>query len=143
MARQRVTVKEAAETLGLSVEAIRKRIERGHLESVRVDNRVYVYLDTDQTESAKDRLINSLQDQVEYLRLELSRRAAEHAEEMRRKDHLLAAALERIPAIEPPADVPPDARESSVTASEEEGKGQVPPEPETAESEPWWRRIFK
>jgi hypothetical protein len=35
-------------------------------------------------------------------------------EENRRKDHLLAAALERIPALEPP----PEARESPETPSE-------------------------
>ncbi len=38
------------------------------------------------------------EDQVEYLRRELEIRN----DELRRKDHLLAAALERIPAIEPP-----------------------------------------
>ena len=54
----------------------------------------------------------ALQDQVEYLRRELEVRT----EENRRKDHLLAAALERIPALEPPTETtgePPGAPESA------------------------------
>jgi len=47
-------------------------------------------------------LVESLQDQVEYLRREVE----VWQDEARRKDHLLAAALERIPAIEAPPDTP-------------------------------------
>jgi hypothetical protein len=46
------------------------------------------------------------------------------------RDHLLAAALERIPAIEAPPDTPSDSRESPVTAPEGRGDGEVDPEQE-------------
>ena len=45
-------------------------------------------------------MVRSLEDQVAYLRQQLATRD----EELRRKDHLLAAALERIPAIEAPSE---------------------------------------
>ena len=56
-------------------------------------------------------------------------------EENRRKDHLLAA-LERIPALEPP--------ESSETPSDHATNiSSTPAETETlAETPSWWRRIF-
>jgi chromosome segregation ATPase len=147
---RRYAVREAAEHLGISVDGVRQRIRRGQLESEKdADGRVYVWLDIDENMSvdnsiqsvleSKDETIQHLSEQLSFLRSELER-----------KDHLLAqmnanisALTERIPAIEPPAEESPDAPESPVTASEEESKGDVPPEPETAESEPWWRRIFR
>jgi hypothetical protein len=45
MTRRRATAREAAEVLGISVEAVRKRIERDQLAHERVDSRIYVYLD--------------------------------------------------------------------------------------------------
>ncbi|HEV2091708.1 MAG TPA: hypothetical protein VGR18_00935 [Rubrobacter sp.] len=140
-----MTTREAAEALGISVEAVRKRIERDQLAHERVDNRVYVYLDEDRTESGPDvegegagALVESLQDQVSYLREQL-------AEERRANDEnrrLLLAALERIPAIEAP-------REPSETVEEGEDPDQAG-SPQTAAQgsqagatgRPWWRRIF-
>lgn len=142
----RVTVSEAAERLGVTQDAIRQRVKRGTIQyDKESDGRVYVYLDPTKTvrqdvhDKSRDELVGALRDQVETLKSEV----AAWREEARRKDHLLAAALERIPALEPPEEEPSDARESSVTASEEEGKSPAPPEPETAESQSWWRRIFK
>ncbi len=119
MTRQRVTTREAADILGISVEAVRKRIERGQLEHEREDNRVFVYLDEDQTESGHEvegkgtkPLVESLQDQVEYLRDQLEREREANRENRR----LLAAALERIPPqLEAPREAPSEARESDVS----------------------------
>ncbi len=47
----RYTVQEAAEILGASVDAVRGRIRRGTLDSMRVDGIVYVLLD----ETSRDR----------------------------------------------------------------------------------------
>jgi hypothetical protein len=101
LTRQLVTTREAAEVLGISVEAVRKRIERDQLEYEREDNRVYVYLDDDQTESGRDAvgeggnaLVEALREQVAYLRGVIATRDQElalRAEEVRRRD----AALER------------------------------------------------
>ena len=151
--RQRVTVAQAAEILGVTVEAIRGRIKRGTLEHERHSGTVYVLLDADQSTnrtrpdtdqttdrlqsdttaliSAKDETITALRDQ-----LEAERQA--HAEARR----LLMAALERIP---PQLEAPSEARESPE---------RVEQEPERAESRsttggaqegiqrPWWRRMF-
>jgi hypothetical protein len=45
MPRRRLDLREAAEILGASVDAVRKRIQRGTLESEKVDGKVYVWLD--------------------------------------------------------------------------------------------------
>ncbi len=151
---QRYTVHEAALLLGLSVDAVRKRAERGSLtrEKDPTDGTVYILLDTDHPaagqetsqhadgdETLSSHLVDSLQDQVEYLRRELDIRN----EELRRKDHLLAAALERIPALE---EAPPEPREAPETGSDlrpgvEDPQGDDAGA-ETAVSRPWWRRMF-
>jgi hypothetical protein len=68
---------------------------------------------------------------VAFLEAELKIRT----EENRRKDHLLAAALECILALEPSGD--PE------TPSEPGSGTETPPEAETpTETRPWWRRWF-
>ena len=136
----RFTVAQAADALGLSPEAVRMRIKRGTLPYVKEENTVYVllgpsYLEADQAEPNSERtqpnanqtadltddkaaLMDALRAEVEFLREELRRRAERHAEETRRKDHLLAAALERIPELEPPS----EPRESPTEVSEASGK---------------------
>src|SRR5215217_6340199 len=139
-----VTTKEAAEALGISVEAVRKRIERGQLGHERVDGRVYVYLDDDQTKSGLDveaestSLISELRARIELLEDQLEQ-ANERERENRR---LLAAALERIP---PQLEAPRDERESPVTPTEE---AEPRPGPATGAAQEdmervsWWRRVF-
>jgi hypothetical protein len=152
--RQSVTVAQAAEILGVTVEAIRGRIKRGTLEHERHSGTVYVLLeadqstnrtrpDTDQTTdrlqsdstaliSAKDETIATLRDQ-----LEAERQA--HAEARR----LLMAALERIP---PQLEAPQEARESPQTVGEEPERAE--PQPVAVESQEsvqrpwWWRKVF-
>ena len=154
MARRKVTVQEAADRLDASVDAVRQRIKRGKLERAEADDpndpKVYVWLDLDQTESrhkveVEDEpanangvaLVESLQAQVGHLLRELEIRN----EELRRKDHLLAAAIERIP---PQLEAPKTQNGSSGAA---EGAGG--PEPQSAARGtqedahvPWWRRMF-
>lgn len=155
----RYTVHEAALLLGLSVDAVRKRADRGRLKKEKApDGTVYIILDTpdearqaerssgqstshdtSDEETPTSQLVDSLQDQVEYLRRELDIRN----EELRRKDHLLAAALERIPAIEAPADEYSEPRESAVSDSEDTAKGAVSPEAaEGVSNRSWWQRLF-
>ena len=141
MTGQRVTTKEAAEALGISVEAVRKRIERGQLGHERVDGRVYVYLDGDRTKSGPDvevesnALISEMQARIELLERQLEQ-ANERDRENRR---LLAAALERIP---PQLDPPSEAPEARVTPSEPVPNTKSSPEAETGGERPWWRRVF-
>jgi len=123
------------------------RIKRDTLRSERRDGRVFVLLGSDRptehtTERTdptdhrdRDELIAQLRSEVEAWR-----------EEARRKDHLLAAALARIPAIEAPASGATDERGPHQTVEEEPEEVQVPtptPPPQTAaQRRPWWRRVF-
>jgi excisionase family DNA binding protein len=144
MTGQRVTTKEAAEALGISVEAVRKRIERGQLEHERVDGRVYVYLDDDHTESGpdveveSDALIFEMQARIELLARQLEQ-ANERDRENRR---LLAAALERIP---PQLEASPEPPETPTEATEQPGRVGPQTSVEGAQEgveRPWWRRVF-
>ena len=142
----RVPVVKAAELLGLTEGAVRQRIKRGTLPIEKAaDGSVYVQLDADlegtnpdntrtDTDSTADlrMTIERLDSEVSFLRSELITRN----EELRRKDHIIAALTERIPELE----APPEAREApEETASEEEGKGEAPPQ---EERRPWWQRWF-
>ncbi len=136
---RRYTVNEAAEILGISAEAVRARMNRGTLPKEKDgDGTVYVRLDGVRTHTngrtngdhtsdhaAPDSLAFQLmQDQIAFLRAELER-----------KDHLLARALERIPAIEAPS----DERGPSVRVADDVAEDQPRGE---AERRSWWRRFF-
>lgn len=147
-------MQDAAEVLGISVDAVRMRARRGSLESEHENGRLYVWLDTDETtvrdaterirehvQNATEReLIEDLREQVGFLRTQLEQEREANRENRR----LLAAALERIPPqLEAPQDVPSDQRESTVTASEEQSKGTIPPDQGDAEIRgSWWQRLF-
>ncbi len=139
-----MTVSEAASALGITVDAVRKRIQRGTLASEKAsDGRVYVLLDLDQDtdtprseyEAMKDELVEVLRDRVRRLEHDLDVRT----EEIRRRDHIIAALTDRIPELEAPSSSPeqPDATES---ADEGPGRGRPPQDTETASQRPWWRR---
>jgi excisionase family DNA binding protein len=160
---QWITVQEAARRLGVKEDAIRKRMQRGTLEHEKdpEDGRVYVFLDAtldgsqdtaqDTSEDTSyDALVETLRDQVSYLKAVIQTRDHEleaRTEELRRKDHIIAALTERIPELEPAAGT----RESP----ESTGEPSDTPEPRSASEEPqepspersqeersWWRRIF-
>jgi len=159
-----VSVPEAALLLGISEDAVRSRLRRRTLRKEKApDGTVYVILDgtapTDRpttdadqptTDEATDQreLVEALRDELAYLRQQLD---AER-EAGRRKDHLLAAALERIPAIESAEDSPeeraPDAPGGPQKATDGAARGdEVPPEDSPAAEghvapRSWWRRIF-
>ena len=158
----RLTVHEAAGAMGISAEAVRQRIKRGTLETKKDPNgTVRVLLDADRTRNdartdgdrTTDRTadqalitahLNHLEQEVAFLRAELQRREQDHREESRRKDHLLAAALERVPQLEAPAS--PESRDAPQAAAEEPESMDTPstsaaPQ-EAPERRSWWRRWF-
>ncbi len=121
----------AAEALGVSQDAVRKRIARGTLPHDRDESgRVYVYLapsetvhKTDQDAASKtvqDAYVRSLEDQISFLRRELER-----------KDAILLNLTERIPQLE----APQEASEGTQPRSDAGG-------PQTVAQRPWWRRVF-
>ncbi len=138
--QRRVTVAEAAVLLGVSEGAVRMRVKRGTLPSTRESGRLYVLLNIDPTtepERPHDGTHDRTSELIDILREQLEAERQAHAEARR----LLAAALERIPAIEAPS----EPRESPQTVEEEQGRGQPHPDAPGAQEgvqRPWWRRVF-
>jgi hypothetical protein len=142
---QRHTVKEAAEVLGTTVDAVRGRIRRRTLDSVKLDGVVYVLLDATNREQQSDKsatddadarqqtadqaeLVGELRGQIDWLRREVER-----------KDTIIMQMAQRIPELEAPAG-PRDAPE---TASEGKDRGETSPEPqEAAQRRSWLYRFF-
>jgi excisionase family DNA binding protein len=154
----RVTVAEAAKLLGISADGVRMRVRRGTIDHEKDETgRLVVYVDEaelDRNESqddSPDAYLAVLQEQIEQLRNDVTdwkEQLREEREANRENRRLLAAALERIPAIEPPSDtVPSEPPESPETVSEEPYSTHAPPKPETPVPDPqrkrsWWRAFF-
>jgi hypothetical protein len=154
-AGRRYTQREAAEALGVSVEAVRKRVKRGTLASEKgADGRRYVYLDAApdasdpqaEGEGFSSPLVAEMRDRIESLESQLREERRANDENRR----LLAAALERIPAIEAPASPgSPTASESPQEGHQEEGSEGSGPGEESErlrtapERAPWWRRWLR
>jgi hypothetical protein len=148
--RRRLTVPQAAEALGVTVDAVRGRIRRGKLKSEQQAGTVYVWLNAPEEDDSRgpsatshrpsdDRSerIEDFREQVTYLREQLQAERQAHAEARR----IIAGLVERIPAIEAPQEAP----EAAGAAEEQQGRGQ--PHSTTGEAQegaqrPWWRRMF-
>jgi hypothetical protein len=148
--RRRLTVPQAAEALGVTVDAVRGRIRRGKLEAEHDSGAVYVWIDAPEENDGPQQSatsqrpsvdqaerIEELREQVAYLREQLAQ-ANERDRENRR---IIAALTSRIPAIE----APPGERESPETVEEEPERAE--PRPATGGAQegvqrPWWRRVF-
>jgi len=133
---QRVAIREAANRLGVTEAAIRKRIQRGSLDKeMGTDGRVYVYLDLSQdmpqpeSQVHHEALVEDLRGQVHYLRSLLK----EEWDGRRRADMMIAqltqanaALAQRIPELEAPLAEPTSTQRFSDGCKER----------------PWWRREF-
>jgi excisionase family DNA binding protein len=142
-ASQRLTVQEAAEVLGVTVDSVRGRIKRGTLTSIKGEaGTVYVLLEervsSDQSpgefQLANDQphdqsqLVDRMASEIEFLRGELQR-----------KDAILLSMTEGLKALEAPS----QPRESPVSSSEDADNGTPPPEQqEPSQRRSWWREFF-
>lgn len=153
-ANQRLTVAQAATALDITEGAVRSRIKRGTLPTVKEGGTVYVMASpgggtskanhpphTDEPPDQESKLVESLQDQVTYLRQQLD---AER-EAGRRKDTIIMSLTQRIPEIEAPR----EPRDSPETATEggtgTETRGPMANDtrqPRTERRASWWRRFF-
>ena len=151
----RLTVADAAERLGITKEAVRKRISRGTLRSDKdPDGTVRVYIPTSRTSSgtasesiARDELVEILRAQLEDLRADRDA----WRDQARRSDYMASAAMDRtrelesrIRELEAPSAAPPDEREAPQTVEEPE---RAEPRSDRVEAQegaerPWWRRWF-
>jgi hypothetical protein len=147
----RVSVQAAADRLGTTVDAIRKRVQRDTIAYEKdTDGRVWILLEADRTRHDNDQdatghrqdtergaLISAKDETIATLREQLQAERQAHAEARR----IIAGLVERIPAIE----APQEATESPETVEEEpERAGPHSDAPGGQESvqRPWWRRIF-
>jgi hypothetical protein len=147
---RRLTVPEAAEALGISGDAIRSRIKRGTLATVREGGRVFVVLGGSDRPNAQaqptnapsaDRLYEEMQARIRYLESQVE----EEREARRRADTLLARLMDRLPELESPQEVPPETPGSPPEATEESERAEPHPDTPGAQEgvrRPWWRRIF-
>jgi hypothetical protein len=166
-----LSVPEAAERLGITPDAVRARLHRGTLAGVKEAGAWRVFLpstepspsavpaaptgteqattgiqqDTDR--HATDALVARLESEIDFLRSELAART----EENRRKDHLLAAALERLPALAESASASQDAQNGPGRADPVEttetlrSSHDVPVPTEVSLAvgwRRWWRKII-
>lgn len=159
----RVTVKQAADIMGITPEAVRARLFRGTLQrETGEDGTVWVLLRPDQAQPDDDHsqdhshdqsvLVEHLDSEVEFLRSELHNQAERHAEETRELRRLIAALTQRIPEQLPAA--PPEQdqghresrQEAPQTASKDDlggsDQGTGSPPQRAAEPRSLWRRIF-
>jgi hypothetical protein len=142
----RISVPEAAELLGVTQSAVRKRVQRGTIPWDKdSEGRIYVYVDLSETSpetgadkrrdtaagQSRDELLEVYRDQVEFLRREIER-----------KDTLLMSLMQRVPELESA----PEPREAPVTPSEDttKGGGSSTEQQESVQrsERSWWRRFF-
>jgi hypothetical protein len=168
---ERYTVAEAASKLGITTGAVRNRLSRGTLQSVKQGGTVYVLLPTDMPRDAerdatdipggiphpeRESLTSELRDRLRYVEGQLEAERQAHAEARR----IIAGLVERIPpAIEPPT----EPRESPSEATEQPGRVEPQPAVQSTQAQeshemhmpeagggpreqpsarPWWRRLF-
>lgn len=148
----RVSVAEAARRLGVSQDAVYKRIKR---ETIRwekgADDKTYVWIEeldestdspgssTDQsydaaTDTSTDPLLDELRDRIRFLEVELEDRK----DEARRKDSIIMALTQRVPELEAPSE--------PLRSTESADEGTVRDEDRPVEEQPqrssWWRQFF-
>jgi hypothetical protein len=138
--------------LDTTVDAVRGRIRRGTLDSVKLDGVVYVLLDTTNREQHSDQsdteagdgrqqtggksglaadqseLVGDLRGQIDWLRREVER-----------KDTIIMSLTQRIPELEAPS----DQRNASETASPRSYRDTATEDSQKPlERRSWWRRFF-
>jgi hypothetical protein len=145
-----LTVADAASALGITQDAVRKRIRRGTIQSEKDESgRIYVYVpasetvhktgqDTSQPPSNTTALISAKDETIAALREQLEAERQAHAEARR----IIAGLVERIPAIE----APQEPTEAAETVEEEpdraESRSATGGAQEGVQRRPWWRRVF-
>ena len=141
-----VDIQEAASVLGISTEAVRKRVQRGKLQSERRDDRLHVWLDDVGTESepgqagreAHPDVVDVLRDEVAHLRRESERKDAIIMQLSQANTEQARA----IRAIEAPYQTAQEAAHGPAEAEEGRGPGPAREDAEKGAQRPWWRRVF-
>ncbi len=146
MGRRRVDLRTAAELLGISSDAVRKRAKRGTMPSeIGADGRLYVWVDAGEPETyptgearGGGELVDELRDRVQSLEGQVAAER-EASGELRR---IIAALTQRIPEIEPPRDSTPEPRDAAENTTEPRPGTETPASDTEQPRAPWWRRFF-
>jgi hypothetical protein len=136
-----VGLKDAAEVLDTTTEAVRKRAKRGTLESTAgEDGRLYVRVDgsVDERVDGEFRLVERMASEIDHLREQLK----EEREANRENRRIIAGLVQRVPELEPAKDSSSEPPESPVTSSGETDKGKAPEQQEPTQRRSWWRQFF-
>lgn len=147
----KLTLVEAARRLGVTKDAVRKRVNRNSLAHERaVDGTIYVYLDAstdtadmsadEGTDISADALLEAYRRENELLRDTLA--AERRANEENRR--IIAGLVQRIPELEAPPRSVEEAENVAESASEayERVEEESAAEPESGTQRSWWRRLF-
>jgi hypothetical protein len=145
-------VPEAADALGVTVDAVRSRIKRGTIAHKRESGRVYVLLSADESRPGRDQYTDQGGDQgttdtedrtaelIATLQEQLAAERQAHAEARR----IIAGLVERIPAIEAPSGA--DERDEPETVESEperaEPRSGTPGPQAPPQRRSLWRRVF-
>jgi hypothetical protein len=143
LAVERLTVAQAAAQLGVSQDAIRKRIRRNTIDYDQdPDGRIYVYVDSSEiaqdesSDASIERLVQVQHDDIDFLRRELETRT----EEIRRRDSIIAALTQRLPEIEAPSEprltLEETTEKNEARVEHPAGSRQV----RRGARKPWWRK---
>jgi hypothetical protein len=155
-----VPIAEAAARLGITVDAVRKRIQRGKLDGHKTDNGwVVVWTEADirpdtvptavpDDRGVVDALRDSLarqQEEIQFLRRQSEESERRHAAEIERRDVLLREALGRIPQL-PSGEIERTRAEPPTASPAGQGEEIAPKttavtlqSPPVVESVKWWQ----
>ncbi len=149
-----LSVADAARILGISKEAVRKRLDRGTLRGAK-RGRVWVVSltaadippdagygmsrDDHGERSASPDMVAVLRDDVKFLRNEL----AERTEEIRRRDHIIAGLVERVRELPATTEDAPTAHRSGPQAGDRPDVDPTPMMPVSDTLALGWRRWFR
>lgn len=148
---QRLTVQEAAEALGVTADAGRARIKRGTIGHERDGDRVFVFMEADESRTGRDQggdeyadrpeLVDLLRGQVEDLRADRDA----WREQARRSDYLLGTSMERTRELEGrlrKLEAPQDVSENAEPHPGPSAPTVESVDPKMGAQRPWWRRVF-
>ena len=141
-----VDLAAAAVRLGITPEAVRKRIHRHQLTGIKRGGKWYVVLPADQNgagphpDSEQDHaaLVEQLRSENAYLRRQLESTLADLTEEARRRDHIIAGLLQRVAELPAPPGQDTAGPEQD-TRQDRPSPGQASaPAPAAQVRRPWW-----
>jgi hypothetical protein len=141
LALERLTVAQAATRLGVTQDAIRKRISRDTIDYDQdPDGRIHVYLDSSEigkdksSEASTEKLVEVQHQEIEFLRRQLETRT----EEIRRRDSIIAGLTQRIPELEAPLE--PQLTPENITQTDPTPEGPAGSQEVQRGAHKAWRR---